>query len=66
MDLYEINAFSDNEDEGGRRPRIIRPRTNFFEEYDRKDFFDRFRLSPRTVERISEEIKDLINHPTNR
>lgn len=65
MDIYEVNAFSDDE-EVARRPRIIRPRPNFFEKYDEKDFFDRFRLTPRTAERIMEDISGLIEHPTDR
>lgn len=70
MNAYDVNVFSDDEEDLAphilARPKIIRPRTNFWEEYDQKDFFDRFRLSPRTVEMITEEISDLIKHPTDR
>ncbi|KAG5900446.1 hypothetical protein JTB14_029332 [Gonioctena quinquepunctata] len=45
MDMYDINAFSEDEEEV-RWPKIIRPRPNFF---------DRCRLSPRSVEMIIEE-----------
>ncbi|KAJ8910046.1 hypothetical protein NQ315_008906, partial [Exocentrus adspersus] len=34
---YDINAYSSDEDVI-RRPKIIRVRPNYFEEYDRKDF----------------------------
>ncbi|XP_074029448.1 uncharacterized protein [Leptinotarsa decemlineata] len=65
MEFYDINAFSDDE-EVVRHPKLIRPRTDFFEEYDQKDFFDRFRLTRRTTEPIVEEIRDLIDSPTER
>lgn len=61
---FDINAYSS--DEEVRRPKIIRHRPNYFEEYDRLDFFKRFRLTPRTVENVIEEIEGLIAHPTNR
>lgn len=66
MDLadYDVNAFSS--DDEVRRPRIFRYRPNYFEEYDQKDFFNRFRLSPRTVENLVEEIQEAISHLTHR
>lgn len=57
-------SMGDDEEIIIRRPRIIR--SNFFEEYDERDFFDRFRLFPRTVENVIEEIRDLIEHHSNR
>ncbi|KAK5648158.1 hypothetical protein RI129_003050 [Pyrocoelia pectoralis] len=63
---YDINAYSSDE-EIIRRPKIIRYRQNYFEEYDGYDFFTRFRLTKRTVENvILNEIEDIISHPTNR
>jgi hypothetical protein len=53
-DIYDVNAYSS--DEEPRRPKTIRFRPNHFEEWDQKDFFSRFRLSSRTVERLLEEI----------
>lgn len=62
---YDIIAYSSDE-EIVRRPKIIRHRPNYFEEYDNHDFFVRFCLSKRTVNRILEEIEEVIRHPTNR
>ncbi|XP_044754446.1 putative nuclease HARBI1 [Coccinella septempunctata] len=64
MDDYDVNAYSS--DEEAARPRIIRARRNYFEEYDDLDFFYRFRLRKRTVENILYQIDDLIRHPTER
>lgn len=61
---YDINVYSS--DEEPRRPKIVRLRPNFFEEYDNKDFFDRFRLTKPTVESIWEELEDILSYPTNR
>lgn len=63
---YDVNAYSSESDDEPRRPKIIRYRPNFFEEYDGKDFFNRFRLSPRTVENLLEQIEDVLKYPTNR
>lgn len=64
MDAYNINAYSS--DEEPRRPKVIRFRPNHFEEWDQKDFFYRFRLTPRTVERLLEEVREGIAYPTHR
>ncbi|XP_020298243.1 putative nuclease HARBI1 [Pseudomyrmex gracilis] len=61
---YDVNAYSS--DEEIRRPKIIRHRPNYFEEYDGHDFFVRFRLSKRTTENVLNEIEDIISHPTHR
>jgi hypothetical protein len=53
-------------DEEPRRPKTIRFRPNHFQEWDQKDFFSRFRLSSRTVERLLEKIEEAISYPTNR
>jgi hypothetical protein len=55
-DIYDVNAYSS--DQEPRRPKTIRFRPNHFEEWDQKDFFSRFRLSSRTVERLLEEIEE--------
>jgi len=60
----DINAYSS--DEEPRQRRLFRPRRNYFEEYNQYEFFCRFRLRPRTVENILEEIGDIISHPTDR
>jgi hypothetical protein len=62
--LYGINTCST--DEEPRRPKTIRFRPNHFEEWDQKDFFSRFRLSSRKVERLLEKIEEAISYPTNR
>jgi hypothetical protein len=62
--LYGINTYST--DEEPRRPKTIRFRPNQFEEWDQKDFFSRFRLSSRKVERLLEKIEEAISYPTNR
>ncbi|XP_018397713.1 PREDICTED: putative nuclease HARBI1 [Cyphomyrmex costatus] len=64
MDI-DINVYSSDEDFEPRR-RLFRPRMNYFEEYDQEEFHYRFRLKPRTVENILEEIRDIISHPTGR
>jgi hypothetical protein len=63
-DIYLVNAYSS--DEEPRRPKTIRFRPNHLEEWDQKDFFSRFRLSSRTVERLLEEIEETISYQTNR
>jgi hypothetical protein len=63
-DIYDVNAYSS--DEEPRKPKTIRFRPNHFEEWDQKDFFSRFRLSSRTVERLLEEIEEAICYQTNR
>jgi hypothetical protein len=63
-DIYDVNAYSS--DEEPRRPKTIRFRPNHFEEWDQKDFFCRFRLCSRTVERLLEEIEEAISYQTNR
>jgi hypothetical protein len=63
-DIYDVNAYSS--DEEPPRPKTIRFRPNHFEERDQKDFFSRFRLSSRTVERLLEEIEEAISHQSNR
>jgi hypothetical protein len=62
-DIYDVNAYSS--DEEPRRPKTIRFWPNHFEEWDQKDFFSRFRLSSRTVERLLEEIEEAISYQTN-
>lgn len=67
MDNYDIvNAFSDDEDVPIRRQRVVRRRPNHFEIWDNKEFFQRFRLSARTIENILEELDDVLRYPTNR
>jgi hypothetical protein len=63
-DIYDVNAYSSDEEQ--RKPKTIRFRPNHFEEWNQKDFFSRFRLSSRTVERLLEKIKEAISYPTNR
>jgi hypothetical protein len=62
--FYGINTYSS--DQEPRRPKTIRFKANHFEEWDQKDFFSRFRLSSRTVERLLEKIEEAISYPTNR
>jgi hypothetical protein len=62
--LYGINTY--NSDEEPRRPKSIRFGPNHFEECDQKDFFSRFSLSSRTVERLLEKIEEAISYPNNR
>ncbi|XP_018580381.1 putative nuclease HARBI1 [Anoplophora glabripennis] len=68
MNDYEINAYSSEEEliENEARPRVFRRRPNYFEIYDPQDFFVRFRLKPRTVEMLLEELDEAISHPTER
>ncbi|KAJ3641886.1 hypothetical protein Zmor_028356 [Zophobas morio] len=63
---FDINAYSSDEEQFPRRPKIIRNRPNHFEEWDETDFIARFRLSKRTTENLIEEIEELITHPTER
>jgi hypothetical protein len=49
---------------GGQKLHVVKP--NHFEEWDQKDFFSRFRLSSRTVERLLEKIEEAISYPTSR
>lgn len=64
MDLYDVNAFSS--DEEVRRPKTIRYRRNHYEEWDEVDFFARFRLSKRCVANVLEQIEETITYPTLR
>lgn len=64
MNIYDVNAYSS--DDEPRRPKIIRYRPNFFEEFDEYDFFVRFRLPKRTVENLLEDIEENIRYPTLR
>lgn len=64
MNNYDVNAYSS--DEEARRDRVFRPRMNYFDEYDEHEFFCRFRLTPRTVENLLQEVGEVIAHPTQR
>ncbi|KAJ8910259.1 hypothetical protein NQ315_004995 [Exocentrus adspersus] len=61
MDLYDVNAYSS--DEKPRRPKVIRHRVNYFEEWNEWDFFCRFRPSKHTVETIVDDIQETISYP---
>jgi hypothetical protein len=63
-DIYDVNAYSS--DEEPRRPKTIRFRPNHFKEWDQKDFFSRFRLSSRTVERLLQKKEEAISYQTSR
>jgi len=43
-----------------------RVRTNYLEEYNDREFFDRFRFTKDFVVAICEQIEDVIAPPTNR
>lgn len=64
MDI--VNAFSEDEDIPIRKQRVVRNRPNHFEIWDNKEFFQRFRLSPQTIENILEEVEEVLQYPTNR
>ena len=66
MNDYELNAFSDDEELSLRKRRVVRERINHFEKWDYKEFFQRFRLSKRTVENLIEELDNVLRHPTER
>ena len=49
-----------------RRPRWIRERNNYFEEYDDVDFKTRFRLSKESVLSVLDHIEHQLEFPTDR
>lgn len=49
-----------------RRPRWIRERNNFFDDYDDVDFVTRFRLSKTSFLNVLQEIEDRLEYPSER
>ncbi|KAB0805305.1 hypothetical protein PPYR_02275 [Photinus pyralis] len=70
MNVLDTSSSSSSSEEEElimlRRPKIYRERKNHFQNYDDLDFFDRFRLTKRTVVSILNQIEPQIALPTNR
>lgn len=67
MALEYMLSSSDDEDFVqiiNRRPRIIRRRPSYFEEFDDIDFHARFRLTKESVTTVLREIEEEISHKT--
>jgi len=68
MALAYVLSSSDEEFDDdfviNRRPRKIRRRPSYFEEFDDIDFHTRFRLSKESVNIVLREIKQRISHKT--
>lgn len=66
----EYSAFEDSDDELAeevyRRPRWIRERQNFFDDYDEKDFVTHFRLSKKSTLHVLEQIENRLEFLTDR
>lgn len=67
--MDDLDILSSSEDENfvqiiHRRPRKIKRRPSYFDEFDDKDFHARFRLSKKSVIEVLEEIEHEISHRT--
>lgn len=72
-DIVEIfqDLLSDDEEivevvERPRRPKVYRNRIDHFNQWDNKEFLNRFRITKESVTQVLGHIEGLIAHPTNR
>ena len=64
---YEVQSDEEYHDDIPRpRPRWIRERSSYFEEYDDVDFLTRFRMSKETTVTILQQIEDQLEFPSDR
>lgn len=64
---FEVSSDEDYVDEAQiPRPRWIRERHSYFDEYDDVDFKTRFRMSKETTLSILEQIEEQLEFPSNR
>lgn len=68
---YYYNILSSSDDEDilqiiNRRPKVFKPRRNYFEELDDIEFKMRFRLEKQTVMILCNEIEHFLKFATNK
>lgn len=73
MDINPLILDSDTDDEyledliqNARKAKIIRPRTDHFQEWDESEFFMRFRITKLTALNLLDEINDKLEYTTDR
>ncbi|CAH1988967.1 unnamed protein product [Acanthoscelides obtectus] len=57
IEFIEDLDHYDDDDEHIRRPRVLRDRTDYFEQYDEMDFFRRFRMNKNTALFVLDQIE---------
>lgn len=61
-----FDEYDDHNVEENRRPRIIRPRINYFEIFDDVDFIRRFGIPQHSFTMLLERIQNEIQYNTDR
>lgn len=66
--LKFIDFLDDVDDLNNRhaRPRLVRTRPNFFEQYDEVDFFKRYRMHKSTALWVLDQIDEELEYTSNR